>query len=210
MGFNELNMQVSASVGAGDSHEGMQESRERADGNVELRPALFLDRDGVINVDHGYVHTPEHFEFLPGIFELVRAANAAGYLVVVITNQAGIGRGYYTEAQFHALTAWMRAQFEAEGGRIDAVYFCPYHPEHGIGEYRRESEFRKPGPGMLLQAQRELGIAMDRSLFVGDKPSDMEAGRAAGVATLLHLDGESQETAWVVIRGLNDALAYIR
>lgn len=149
------------------------------------RPALFLDRDGVINVDHGYVHTPEEFQFIEGIFDLVAAANRADYLVVVVTNQAGIGRGYYSEAQFHELSLWMRGKFVEHGGQIDGVYFCPYHPEHGIGEYRRESEFRKPAPGMLLQAQSELGIDMAKSIFIGDKPSDMAAGRAAGVGMLL-------------------------
>ena len=92
------------------------------------KPALFLDRDGVINLDHGYVHTPEEFEFVDGIFEVVATANRAGYLVVVVTNQAGIGRGYYSETQFHALTDWMKASFAEHGGQIDAVYFCPYHP----------------------------------------------------------------------------------
>lgn len=173
------------------------------------RSALFLDRDGVINVNHGYVHRPEEFEFVGGIFELVAAANRMGYLVVVVTNQAGIGRGYYVEAQFHALTNWMKSGFAEHGGRIDAVYFCPYHPEHGIGEYRRESEFRKPAPGMLLQAQRELGIDMEQSIFIGDKPTDMAAGRAAGVGTLLHLNGEKAGDDTIVITQLSEALPYL-
>lgn len=145
------------------------------------RPALFLDRDGVINVDHGYVHRPEGFEFMPGIFDLVRTANRLDYLVVMVTNQAGIGRGYYSEAQFHALTEWMRERFEDQGGRVDAVYFCPYHPEHGVGPYKRESGLRKPAPGMLLQAAQEWGIALEASVLVGDKMSDIAAAAAAGV-----------------------------
>jgi D-glycero-D-manno-heptose 1,7-bisphosphate phosphatase len=173
------------------------------------RRALFLDRDGVINVDHGYVHRPEEFEFVGGIFELVAAANRAGYLVVVVTNQAGIGRGYYSEAQFHELTHWMRDRFAEHGGQIDGVYFCPYHPEHGIGEYRRESEFRKPAPGMLLQAQSELGIDMGQSIFIGDKPSDMAAGRAAGVGTLFYLCGEKAGDDTIVITQLSEALPYL-
>lgn len=173
------------------------------------RPALFLDRDGVINVDHGYVHTPEEFQFIEGVFDLVAAANRAGYLVVVVTNQAGIGRGYYSEAQFHELTHWMRARFKEHGGQIDGVYFCPYHPEHGIGEYRRESEFRKPAPGMLLQAQRELGIDMAPSIFIGDKPSDMAAGRSAGVGTLLHFGGEHVGGDTIAIRQLSEAMRYV-
>ena len=173
------------------------------------RPALFLDRDGVINVDHGYVHRPEEFEFVEGIFELVATANGAGYLVVVVTNQAGIGRGYYSEAQFHALTDWMKTKFSERGGIIDAVYFCPYHPEHGIGAYRGESEFRKPAPGMLLQAQSELGIDMEQSIFIGDKPSDMAAGRAAGVGTLLHLNGERTGADAIAVTQLSEALPYL-
>ena len=175
------------------------------------RPALFLDRDGVINVDYGYVHRPEEFEFVEGIFELVAAANRAGYLVVVVTNQAGIGRGYYSEAQFHALTDWMKTRFKEHGAIIDAVYFCPCHPEHGIGAYRRESQFRKPAPGMLLQAQSELDIDMAQSIFIGDKPSDMAAGRAAGVGTLLHLSCEKTgaDADVSVVSLLSEALPYL-
>jgi D-glycero-D-manno-heptose 1,7-bisphosphate phosphatase len=173
------------------------------------RPALFLDRDGVINVDHGYVHTQENFQFIEGVFDLVAAANRTGYLVVVVTNQAGIGRGYYSEEQFHALTHWMRARFAEHGGQIDGVYYCPCHPEHGIGEYRRESEFRKPAPGMLLQAQSELGIDLKRSILIGDKLSDMAAGRAAGVATLLHFCGEHADDDTVVIKQLSEAMVYL-
>lgn len=145
------------------------------------QPALFLDRDGVINVDHGYVHRPADFQFMPGIFELVRTAKELDYLVVVVTNQAGIGRGYYSESQFHELTQWMRARFAEQGAEIDAVYFCPYHPEHGVGEYKRESEFRKPNPGMLLQAAQEWSIDLGSSLLVGDKMGDMAAAASAGV-----------------------------
>jgi len=174
------------------------------------RPALFLDRDGVINVDHGYVHKPEKFEFVSGIFELVATANRVGYFVVVVTNQAGIGRGYYSEAEFHALTNWMKSRFVEHGGTIDAVYFCPYHPEHGIGEYGRESKFRKPAPGMLLQAKSELGIDLEQSIFIGDKPTDMAAGRSAGVGTLLHLCGEKAGDDIIIITQLSQALPYLR
>lgn len=173
------------------------------------KPALFLDRDGVINVDHGYVHTPESFEFIEGVFDLVSAANRAGYLVVVVTNQAGIGRGYYSEADFHALTDWMKVKFAEHSGQIDGVYFCPYHPEHGTVEYRRESEFRKPAPGMLLQAQSELGIDLEQSILIGDKLSDMAAGRAAGVGTLLHFCGEHVGGDTIVISQLSEAMRYV-
>lgn len=144
-------------------------------------PALFLDRDGVVNVDKGYVHTPEETEFIPGIFELVADANARGYKVIIVTNQAGIGRGYYTEEVFHGYMDWVRAEFEARGARIDAVYFCPHHPEHGVGEYKQLCECRKPKPRMILQAAEEHGIELGNSVMLGDKQSDMQAAEAAGV-----------------------------
>ena len=156
-----------------------------------LRPALFLDRDGVINVDHGYVHTPEKTEFIDGIFDLVARAVAAGRVVVVVTNQAGIGRGYYTEAQFAAYTAWMQAEFARRGAPIEGVYFCPDHPEHGIGPYRRDTPMRKPGPGMLLQAAAELQLDLPRSLMVGDTESDIRAGQAAGVGRTVRFHPEA-------------------
>lgn len=173
------------------------------------KPALFLDRDGVINVDHGYVCSADNFHFIEGIFELVLKANRAGYWVVVVTNQAGIGRGYYREADFHALTAWMKMQFVEQGAHIDAVYFCPFHPEHGIGEFRKDSDLRKPAPGMLLQAGLELDIDFKKSIFVGDRSSDMIAGRAAGVSTLLHLGGDGTDGYTLPIANLTDALSHI-
>lgn len=172
--------------------------------------ALFLDRDGVINVDYAYVHRHEDFHFIEGIFELVRAANVAGYLVIVVTNQAGIGRGRYTEEVFRDLTSWMCACFSEHGGRIDAVYYCPDHPEHGIGAYKRYSAMRKPAPGMLLRAAKEHDIDLPASLMIGDKPSDMEAGRAAGVGTLIcnapchDMDGVERVTS------LKEAIAFLQ
>lgn len=145
------------------------------------RPALFLDRDGVINVDHGYVYRSEDFEFIDGIFDLCQSAQSLGYTLIVITNQAGIGRGYYTEDDFHRLTEWMCAEFEREGICISGVYFCPYHPDYGVGSYKIESECRKPNPGMLLQAAKEQKIDMEKSVLIGDKKSDIEAGMSAGV-----------------------------
>jgi D-glycero-D-manno-heptose 1,7-bisphosphate phosphatase len=173
------------------------------------KPALFLDRDGVINSDHGYVHTPDTFEFIDGIFELVASANRAGYLVVVATNQAGIGRGYYSETQFHTLTDWMKERFAEKGGQINAVYYCPYHPDHGISEYRRESSLRKPSPGMLLQAQRELNIDLSESVLVGDKLSDMYAGKSVGIKYLLLLDADSKGTFFRSIKKLNEVLPFL-
>jgi D-glycero-D-manno-heptose 1,7-bisphosphate phosphatase len=159
------------------------------------RPALFLDRDGVINEYRPYVHRVEDFEFVDGIFDLVAAAGHAGYLTIVVTNQAGIGRGLYTEEDFWRLTEWMTARFAEQGCRIDHVSFCPTHPEHGIGRYRVESEFRKPRPGMILEAARAFSLDLGRSILIGDKPSDIEAGQAAGVGTLvLYRDPTAGET----------------
>lgn len=173
------------------------------------RPALFLDRDGVINVDHAYVHTKETFEFVEGIFELVAAANSLGYLVVVVTNQAGIGRGFYTEAQFWELMLWMTDQFADRGASVDAIYFCPFHPEHGLGEYKKSSEFRKPGPGMLLQAAHEHDIDLAQSLILGDKISDMQAGEAAGVGHLFYLGNSPCDGAVTRILALGDVLSFL-
>jgi D-glycero-D-manno-heptose 1,7-bisphosphate phosphatase len=152
------------------------------------RPALFLDRDGIINVDHGYVHRREQFEFIPGIFELARyTANELRWPIVVVTNQAGIGRGLFDEADFQTLTRWMCERFAAEGSPIARVYHCPYHPEHGIGPYRQDHPWRKPRPGMILQAAADLGLDLLRSAIIGDAMSDIEAGAAAGVALRIRM-----------------------
>ncbi|WP_175968310.1 D-glycero-beta-D-manno-heptose 1,7-bisphosphate 7-phosphatase [Burkholderia sp. BCC0322] len=145
------------------------------------RKALFLDRDGVINVDYGYVHRQQDCVFVDGIFDLVQLANATGHRVVVVTNQAGIGRGYFSELQFVAFMNWMRRSFEERGARIDRVYFCPHHPEAGIGRYRQACACRKPQPGMLNDARRDLDLDMSTSILVGDKRSDLDAGARAGV-----------------------------
>jgi D-glycero-D-manno-heptose 1,7-bisphosphate phosphatase len=152
-----------------------------------MNKALFLDRDGVINVEKNYVYRIEDFEFIDGIFELCVKAQALGFKLVVITNQAGIARGYYAEADYERLTAWMVDRFAARGVRIDRVYYCPYHPTAGIGGYRRESFDRKPHPGMILRAKEELNLDLSRSVLIGDKDTDMEAGRAAGVKYNLRL-----------------------
>lgn len=158
------------------------------------RRALFLDRDGVINVDHAYVFKKENFEFIDGIFPLCREAKRLGYLIFVITNQAGIGRGYYTKQEFIHLTEWMKSVFIAEGCEIAKVYYCPYHPEHGIGKYKRETDCRKPKPGMILRAAKEFGVDIEHSVLVGDKLSDIQAGFAAGVGCNLLFVPPSDKT----------------
>jgi D-glycero-D-manno-heptose 1,7-bisphosphate phosphatase len=134
-------------------------------------------------VDRGYVHRPDQFEFVPGIFELARFwVSELGRPIVVVTNQSGIGRGYFDERAYADLTRWMCGRFAAEGAAIARVYHCPYHPVDGIGEFRRDHPWRKPNPGMILQAASDLALDLARSAIVGDKMSDMEAGAAAGIA----------------------------
>jgi D-glycero-D-manno-heptose 1,7-bisphosphate phosphatase len=152
------------------------------------RRALILDRDGVVNHDPGYLHRIEDCRFIEGIFDMTAAFAARGFVVVIATNQSGIGRGLYTEAQFETFMTWMCGEFAQHGVAIAAVYHAPDHPTEGIGRYRRDSPWRKPGPGMLLQAAADLGLDLGRSWSVGDRPSDIEAGRAAGVGWLVRYD----------------------
>lgn len=157
--------------------------------------ALFLDRDGVINEDHGYVHSKENFDFLSGIFELASAARANGYLCIVVTNQAGIGRGLYTTRQFKILSTWMCGEFEKKGAFIDAIYYSPFHPTEARGKYLLKEATRKPGAGMFLEAAEDLNIDLSESIMVGNKVSDVEASVKANVpsnyllsSTCIHLD----------------------
>ena len=154
-----------------------------------LHPALFLDRDGVINHEVGFLHRPEQVRWVDGIFALARTAVELGYRLVVVTNQSGIGRGLYTTAEFEALMAWMGDEFQSRGAMLHAVYHCPYHPEHGKGEWRREHSDRKPGPGMLLRAAREHDLDLRRSVLVGDRCSDIAAANAAGLRQAFLLSG---------------------
>ncbi|AJX70978.1 D,D-heptose 1,7-bisphosphate phosphatase [Burkholderia pseudomallei] len=174
----------------------------------DTRRALFLDRDGVINVDIGYPHLPEDCVFVDGIFELVRRAGKAGYDVFVVTNQAGIARGFYSEATFAAFTAWLLQRFAAEGAFITQVYHCPHHPTAGLGEYLMACACRKPAPGMLLAAQREHAIDMARSAMIGDSATDMAAAASAGVGTryLLGSAAPSEGEECVRIASLYDAI----
>jgi len=143
--------------------------------------AVFLDRDGVINVDKGYISQVDDFEFIDGVIEACIKLKEKGYLLVVITNQSGIARGYYTEEQFHTLTEWMDWSFADRGVDLDGIYYCPHHYEKGIGEFKVDCDCRKPKPGMLLSAIEELNIDVTNSILVGDKVSDIQAGIAAGV-----------------------------
>ena len=178
------------------------------------RPALFLDRDGVINVDHGYVHRIDEFEFLPGIFDLVRfAVHELGWPVIVVTNQAGIGRGLFDEQAFESLTIWMCERFGRERAPLSKVYHCPYHPELGIGEYRRDHPWRKPNPGMVLKAQSDFNLDVPGSVLIGDKPTDIQCAKAAGIGVPIILAPDSQGRPVLPalsVRDLSEACALLR
>tara|TARA_B110000008_G_C16945428_1_gene554209 strand:- start:1522 stop:2055 length:534 start_codon:yes stop_codon:yes gene_type:complete len=150
---------------------------------MKKNKALFLDRDGVINVDCGYVYQINKFEFIDGIFRLVKKAKDNGYHVLIITNQAGIGRGLYTEKDFEKLMSWVKTKFIENNGFIDDIFFSPFHPVHGIGYYKQDSDCRKPNPGMILKAAEKYNINLSNSILVGDNITDAEAGKKAGVRT---------------------------
>lgn len=152
--------------------------------------ALFLDRDGVINVDRNYVYRLEDCEFIDGIFDLCRKAKAKGYKLIVVTNQAGIAKGYYTEEDYLKLMAFICAEFELQGCPLDDVFYCPFH-EEGLGAYRKISEDRKPAPGMILKAAEKYKLNLQESILIGDKKSDIEAGWRAGVGTLIRISNDA-------------------
>lgn len=189
---------------------GIPESYQKA--QEELKPyirnqALFLDRDGVINIDTGYLHEPKNCEFVEGIVNLLKKSQALGYLNIVITNQAGIGRGYYSEEDFHRLMKWMNAQL---GNLIDDYFFCPFHPEHGIGSYRRSSWDRKPNPGMLEQAIRKHNISPARSVMIGDNFTDIEAANMVNIAQPLLLSSTQYPSQGITtISNLSEAEKFL-
>lgn len=176
-----------------------------------LRPALFLDRDGIINVDTNFLYLKEDVQFVDGIIPLIRHARGKGYAVIVVTNQSGIGRGYYTEDEFHTLMRWMEEELAAQGAALDAVYFSPFHPKHGIGHYKQETDCRKPGPGMLLRAAKEHHLDLARSIMIGDRCTDIGAAAAAGVPLRIFLPGTEAtdcpaEPSYVVVSSLFQAI----
>jgi D-glycero-D-manno-heptose 1,7-bisphosphate phosphatase len=152
-----------------------------------MQKCLFLDRDGVINHDIGYAYQKEHIEFVSGIFDLCRWAEENHYLIIVITNQSGIARGFYTEQDFAALTQWLQQSFAEQGIRITDTFHCPHHPD-----LTGECECRKPAPGMLLAAIKKYQINPQFSIMIGDKPSDMVAAKAANIGTRILLDTQGK------------------
>ena len=147
--------------------------------------AIFLDRDGVINKEINYLHKIEDFEFTPNCIDALKIMQSKGYLLFIITNQAGIGRGYYSEADFHHLNNWMLTTLQQQGINITDVRFCPHHAEHGVGKYKIDCDCRKPKIGMLTPLIKKYNIDVKNSLLIGDKMSDINAGETAKIGTLI-------------------------
>ena len=160
-----------------------------------LRKAAFLDRDGVINKDKGYVHHWDDFEFVPGAIEGMRRLQQAGYALVIVTNQSGVARGYYSEDQYHVLTRNLLSELTGKGVHVDGVYHCPHHPNGIVPHLAIDCECRKPAPGMLLQAARELNLSLHDSLLIGDKPSNIEAASAAGLGRAYLINSDKPESS---------------
>lgn len=153
---------------------------------------LFLDRDGVINIDHGYVGSVDRFMFRDGVFDALRQARRIGFCIFIVTNQAGVARGYYQEQDFRHLTSWMHTQFAQQSISIDGVYACFTHKD-GHDPYNRDSFWRKPNPGMIMQAAQDYSVDLSRSIMVGDQPTDMQAAQRAGVGTCVFLGDPKNE-----------------
>ncbi|WP_206615576.1 HAD-IIIA family hydrolase [Solirhodobacter olei] len=163
---------------------GMPETYEQAQVElpaVERRKVVFLDRDGTLNRDDGYTHRTEDLVFLPGAVDAVRRCNDAGRLVIVVTNQAGIARGYFDVAQMREFNREMNRRLQDAGAHVDAFYFCPHHPNGSVAEFSRTCDCRKPGTGLFEQARSDWRMDLDEAIMIGDKPSDLQAARAFGI-----------------------------
>ena len=163
--------------------------------DITRRPAAFLDRDGIINHDTGYVWKPEKYKWMEGSIHAIKRLNDLGYYVFVVTNQAGVARGLYREDDIRSLHSYINEFLQESGAHIDAFYWCPHHPDFGDDIYRQHCNCRKPKPGMLLQAMSEWPVDLNRSFMIGDKDTDIQAGKAAGVPLRhLFLGGSIQRT----------------
>lgn len=172
----------------------------------QMIKVAFLDRDGVINVDYGYVFKRDQFEFIDGLFTICRLLHDLSYELIVITNQSGIARGYYSEQDFLDLTAWMCEQFKKQGVPLLDVFYCPHHPEAAISNYRQNCRCRKPSPGMIEQACEKYPIDLENSILIGDKISDMEAAKAAAIGKFYLLSQELVEEQLIVSARLDNLL----
>jgi D-glycero-D-manno-heptose 1,7-bisphosphate phosphatase len=171
-----------------------------------LRKAAFLDRDGVINKDKAYVHKWDDFEFIPGAIEGMLKLQNAGYALVIVTNQSGLARGYYSEDQYHALNNRLLQHLAQHGVTIDGVFHCPHHPEGSAQSLTKICDCRKPAPGLLIKAARQLNLDMSKSILIGDKQSDIDAAKAAGLGNAYRVNSNHSE---VVLLGVNDDGRYI-
>ncbi len=156
---------------------------------MSFRPAVFIDRDGTLTEEVGYVNHPSRLRLLPRSAEAIRRLNAAGIAAVVVTNQAGVARGYFSEEVLGAVNTALVDQLKEEGAHLDAIYVCPHHPTEGVAPYRMVCGCRKPKPGLLVRAAADHGLDLGRSTLVGDKPSDLVAARAVGARSVLVLTG---------------------
>ncbi|MCS3928213.1 D-glycero-D-manno-heptose 1,7-bisphosphate phosphatase [Bradyrhizobium elkanii] len=163
------------------------------------RPAVFFDRDGVLNHDRGYVFEANKFEWKDGAREAVKLVNEAGYFAFVVTNQSGVARGFFEESDVQALHLWIAEELALVGARIDAFEYCPDHPDAAIERYRRVSDRRKPAPGMITDLLKRFPVVAHRSVLIGDKRSDLEAAKAAGIQGLLFQDGNLEEFVRLVL-----------
>jgi D-glycero-D-manno-heptose 1,7-bisphosphate phosphatase len=154
-----------------------------------MNKALFLDRDGVINEERHYVHEIQEIVFMEGIFDVCRRFYNSGFLIIIITNQSGIGRGLYSEAHFLALTSWMHGEFLQHSISFAETFYCPFHPDASLDKYRKQSFDRKPNPGMILKAREKFELNLEQSILVGDKEDDISAGKRAGVGTTVLYKG---------------------
>jgi D-glycero-D-manno-heptose 1,7-bisphosphate phosphatase len=166
-------------------------------------PALFLDRDGVVNIDRGYVFETGKFDFFPEIFDICRTAKAANFPIVVVTNQSGIGRGYFTERDFQLITEWMISEFEEEGIDIALVLYAPENPESVNDTYAQR---RKPSPIMIQEAAIELDVDLDNSIIIGDKESDMIAGLRAGISNRILIGVKTNSVASLIVDSHRECL----
>lgn len=157
---------------------------------TDRKPAAFFDRDGVINLDHGYVGHLDRFELVDGAARAIALCRRAGYLVFVITNQAGVAHGLFEETDVEALHAHMKERLAAQGAPLDDVRYCPHHPEAKLARYRKACSWRKPGPGMILDLAKHWPVDLARSFLIGDKQSDMQAAAAAGMRGFLYERGQ--------------------